>query len=457
MKVDLDPGAGQKVAAYKLASKFPSSGVKSEATVKDDLLRKVLDEEDEADYDKNVKPWLGDRAGMAFLKPSSAKPNEPQFIAAVQYTDKDKAEAGLKASIAKTKAAGGEDDLHYAFADGQDYVLLAETQPVADSAVSLDKHLVDNPEFTKGVKALDGDQIVMGWVDVAAVWNALPEAKKQEARKNQEGLDPSGLVVVGAHAADNAFEIVGKSVDISGGDSAQMRKLVDNPMGKGKSSGVIKQLPDDSLFAASITGLGDGLAASYDALPAETKDNAQFQSALDQFGLKLPEDFKALFGTETAFTLAGSSGSSSSDSFGAASVVDQFKAGIRVVTTNPDRALELINKTLDSVNSYSSGESKAAVAEVDKGYVLGYGLDSVKRDLTTGTLGQTESFRTAVPEVDDSGVTFYINLQKVLKQAGERGLTAEQLRNAKVLDAVGITSKVEDGGNGSFKLRLTVK
>src|SRR4051794_13610551 len=64
-KLDLDPSAGEKIAAYKFARKFPSDvtdKLNSADELKDRLIRSALrNTEPRIDYDKDVKPWLGDR------------------------------------------------------------------------------------------------------------------------------------------------------------------------------------------------------------------------------------------------------------------------------------------------------------------------------------------------------------------------------------------------------------
>src|SRR3954451_2220506 len=66
-KVDLDPSAGQKIAAYRFAHKFPSSVTKKTKSIddmRDHVLQMLFKDSDnpQIDYDHDVKPWLGARA-----------------------------------------------------------------------------------------------------------------------------------------------------------------------------------------------------------------------------------------------------------------------------------------------------------------------------------------------------------------------------------------------------------
>ena len=81
-RVDLNPSAGQKVAAMRFLLKFPSVKDKLGLTGDNDDLRQKLfelikkyagDDLADVDFDKDIKPWLGDRAGMAALPAADGK------------------------------------------------------------------------------------------------------------------------------------------------------------------------------------------------------------------------------------------------------------------------------------------------------------------------------------------------------------------------------------------------
>src|SRR3954470_9489031 len=155
-KVDLAPTLGQRKAVYDLSRKFDQVQVKSVASVKDDLLESLFKNDASLDYRKDVKPWLGDRAAIAAVPDGSEDHVAP--VAAVQYTDKAKATSTLKEAQ--------KDDDQLAFAFSGDYVIIATTQAEADKYANADEHLSDNKMFTDAIDALDGDQIVTGWVNL---------------------------------------------------------------------------------------------------------------------------------------------------------------------------------------------------------------------------------------------------------------------------------------------------
>jgi len=479
VKIDLDPAAGQKVAAYRFAKKFPDSGVRDQDSLQADLVGAFLGKEHKADYDAHVAPWLGKRAGVAFLAPPAGEgdqpvvtalgpggdvtglrlvarstPSEPDVVAALQFTDREKAEVGLAGLADKVKDEGGK--LRYAFAEDEDYVLLAEEQALADRAAGQQEHLSDNPEFDEGVEALDGDQIALGWVDVGAFWQAVPE-QAQAGFQGEVDVDPSGLAVFGAHVEDDAVEVVGRTVRFSAGSSPEAQGFLDT-VGRGEPSGLIEQLPANSIGAFSITGLGEGLTAVYDQVGKDLESNPDVQDVLESLDVRLPEDLGALLGDETAFSIGG-------DLSG-----DAGSGALRVATDEPERAVELLSRARDMVAEQDSVEaSRIKVGTVDGGYAAAYGLGELA--LGDGKLGESEVFQRTLPDVDRSSATYYVDIARVIEQvdafstgstekpgrpqrSGKSPLTERERANLAPLQALGYTTTV-DGDDLTFRLRLT--
>lgn len=437
LSIDLDPAAGQKIAAYRLAQKFPDSGVSAEEDVKDDLLRTLLADSDEVDYDADLAPWLGDRAGVAFLAPDLETPDEPVVIAAVQVTDRAQAEQGL----ARLAEQAGDEPLHWAFSADEDYVLLSDDQATVDSAAQSEAHLSDNPRFVEGVEALEGDHIGLGWMDLGAVYDAVPDEGKQDVLASQPDFAPEGLLVLGARVEDDGVEVVGMSVGVSLGGSPELQALSDDIWTKNEPSGLIEDLPADSLGAFSITGLGDGLAQLYTTFEDDMREDLDaLQPTLDEFGVRLPDDLPAVLGGELAVAVGG-----------------DFDAGgarvlVHVESEDGARAVELVQRAIDSVPEVPPG---LAVTTVDGGYTMTY--DPAGQGASSGRLGDSDLFRRTVPDAADSRVTYYADITRLVEQAGTDGLTDTERRNLEPLKAAGYTATLDGEGNGTFRLRVTVE
>jgi hypothetical protein len=125
--VDLDPAGGQKLAALGFLRKFPSLEKRFELTDGSDLRRSVYDGlksdlECDLGYD-DLAPWMGSRFAFALVQQE-----RPQPVLVAQVADHAKAQGGLERLA---ECSDGE----LAFALGNDWAVLAESDKVADRVV----------------------------------------------------------------------------------------------------------------------------------------------------------------------------------------------------------------------------------------------------------------------------------------------------------------------------------
>jgi hypothetical protein len=280
-KVDFDPAAGQKLAVYRLAQRFPSTAddVTGQDDVKDQLLRSLFEGADDVDYDRDLAPWVGDRVAVAAMPVPGA---DPVPLLAVAHTGRAEADAALRRIDAS--------DTFWAFSDRADYVLIAETQATVDAAVGAGAVLADSSAWADDVDALDGDNVVTAWADLGAVWRSLPDDSRDLA--GGEGFEPAGRIAVGARAMSDGVEVVGRNIGVTTGSPF--------PVDVGVRSGVdlVQGLPDDVVAALGVTDLGEGLAQMWEG--AEGDGRRDFAESAAEIGLELPEDLRVLFGEQTA-------------------------------------------------------------------------------------------------------------------------------------------------------------
>ena len=426
VKVDLDPAANQKLAVYRLAERFPASAdkVDDEDDVKDQLLAALFENAEGVDYAADISPWIGDRAGIAAL-PSGGE--EPDALAAVAYRDRAAAEAGLS----RLKAA--DPTIVYAFSEKADYVLLGDTQAVVDAAVDPAEVLGDADRYTGAVDALDGDQILTGWVDAAGFWGALtPEERQQasEATGAQGDLAPTGQAVFGVRADDRYLEVQGRTVD------ANADVLREVEIGGEKGSGMVQDLPESTLLALSVTGLGDGLATLYDRTAGGAADALGLTESAAEFGLSLPQDLRVLLGEETMLAV-----------FGREDVALRSRG-------DGEEAFPLAQRLAQAFEDNGGPPTDDKLRDLEAGFAVGTSpaaLDQVTA--SDGGLGDSDRFQLAVPDADDAGVVLYVDVVRLL----ELGLAEDTVDRSSVepLEAVGLT--VNGGSDGGFRLRLTVR
>jgi hypothetical protein len=407
MKVDLDPSLTQKAALYRFSQAFPDLHVQ-QRTLKDDLLRPMFTGAG-LDYDQDVKSWLGDRAAVAAVPKLTGPGFAP--VAAVQYTDKDKAKRVLLG--ASMRAASGDNPFFFAFSG--DYAVIAETQSDADRFAGAALHLADNASYAKAVASLDGDQLAVGWADVKGAFEGL---KATQLATNplwaKLKTQPMGSFVVGLRAASNYLEMQGKAVGISDDLSQQL--------GRTRTANLIGSLPSDTMAAMEATGLGEAMSRAFEVLPPPVT------AGLEELGLSIPGDLAAILGTDAALGVSGDLSS------------PNVVAHVR--TPNPARAVSALDKLSARLGDESPwGSAPFAIRREKNGYTLTTAAGSP----TTGKLGSTPSFKRAVPDAGDAGMVVYVNLG-LLPQGSFRGVEN--------LDAIGMSV---NGATGDFRLRLTTR
>jgi hypothetical protein len=123
--IDLDPSAGQKLAVLRLAQRFPSTSddVSDADAVRDELLQELFADDPDIDYERDVAPWVGDRAAVALVPVAG---EDPQPLVVLAHTDRAAAEAGLRRITAEDPGT------HLAFSQNADFVLLGPSQQAVD-------------------------------------------------------------------------------------------------------------------------------------------------------------------------------------------------------------------------------------------------------------------------------------------------------------------------------------
>ena len=452
-EIDLDPSAGQKVAAFNLARKFPSVEVSSQDSLVDDLFEEVFGDAlpEGLTYADDVQPWIGARAGVAVLSELD-EAGEPQVAVAVQYGDRDAAQAGL-ARIAEA-AATGEDAFAFAFGV-EGYVVLAQTQQIVDGVVrdAQAGSLSDNGTYRAALEALGGDQIATTWLDLGGLYRVVPaEAREEFARSGlfAPDVEPSGSFIAGLSAGSDHLQVVGRAVDVATGLQEE------STIGKATGSELIRAMPSDTFGAVSVNGLGAAVTRLYEQALEQaeilgedlTTNGLGFDvlGILPQLeaesGLELPEDIQAVLGDElvaAAFPPAGA---------GADAGLDPEFA-VRVRGGDVQRVLEM-EQTL--------GTGPAGlVQDVDGDLVAGSTPEAIERVRGDGGLGDSDVFRNAVPDAEAAGFVLFLDVPALLNALAGQGelIDPEDQADLDPLQAVGMTAV--GGDDGGFTLRITVR
>jgi hypothetical protein len=418
-KVDLDPGAGQKVSLYQLSRKFPDLAAKArseESAIEDVVLGSLFEGGVFGlSYDE-VEPWLGKRAALGVF-PARTSTNPLDFALVLAVTDRDKAKATLD---------GMDGEMGYAFA-GDDFVIVSDTTATAKSIVTEGekKSLADADAFGKDVDSLEGGQVAVAWADLGQVLEVVrKEAGDTPELEALAGTNVKGRVVMGLHAESDYLELQANAFD-TGETTASLPAA-----GKGD---LLDRVPSDVVVAASVTGLGPALARSYSAMAdAMGSDPSSPLAALEQLGLELPGDLVTILGNETAVVVDGAT-----------------EPAVGVVTRNDDP-----QKALDAVSPLAEllGSNGVRVERTERGLVAGNN-DEMLAELKAGKGGLRESDRfRKVVENPGGAVVAYVDLAKLV-DANMKG--TPEYGNVKAFDAAGLS--VRGGKDQSLRLRVSFR
>jgi hypothetical protein len=350
----------------------------------------------------------------------------PDFALAIQVKDQEAAKAGI------TKLMGEE---KYGLAFRDDYALISTTQQLADKYAAEQGSLADNAEFGDDLAAMGEQGVLSFWTHVGK----LTELAKGELTADQTQLldQVKTARFAGALRFDGAYaELAG--VVRGGKNLTEGAELPGSPLAT---------LPASTAGAFSMSGLDQLITSKWAEIEkqaAATPSGAQFkqfvEQAKTQFGLQLPDDLATILGKN--FTIAV-------DSEGLDN--DQVKGGVRIAT-DPAKAQAVLDKVIQAMTS--SGQQPPQIAKVagDGVFTVATTDEYAKKLAEDGTLGDSETFKTAIPDPDAATFGLFVDLDKVEKLY-LASLQGDEKANAQVLRAVGFSGTQTDT-EASFSLRV---
>ncbi len=452
-RIDLDPSADQKINALRLLRNVPDFEEETGITSDTDDLRKRLFEEalkdsegcQDIDYDDDIAPWIGERAGVAALPGDEGE--DPEGYVALQVTDEDAARTGIEKLLECGAAEEtGEENAGLAFVG--DYAVIADEDKVDDYAADAEESpLSDDDDFNADIDALDGEGLMSFWVDLDA-FVELAEQESPEVGDALEaaGIDELGSVSAAVRAQSDAIELV----------MAANGDLMTFGGGSTEPATDVQTLPDTTMMAFGFTGGGDSVDKLWEdlqgledsgaaGLPPGTLEQMAAQIEAES-GFAVPDDLSVLLGEQ--FTLAV-------DGEGFDFVDDEgmpdfgnINVGARMVT-DVDAVTSLVDK-VQTLLAQQGAPFQIAQEEVDDGLVIAANEDYAEALASEGQLGESDVFQSAVAGGDDSTAVFFLDLDRVaevaqrLAEDAGQGLSEDDMDTLDAFRAVG-ASTVPDG------------
>ncbi|MGH3343136.1 MAG: DUF3352 domain-containing protein [Carbonactinosporaceae bacterium] len=461
--IDLDPSAGQKIAAVRYLRHFEPfmDELADEGDIRKTLFEAVADDTDAlrgVSYDEDVAPWLGQRAAVAVLPPASGGPPEP--VAALQVTDEDEARRGardlLDTMAANSGNSGSGEDAGLVVRDG--YAIVAQSQRVAARAVdhAESRSLADDPAFTADVASLGTPGVATTWVDMARLGKQLSRALPGQLQ-GVAGAAYSGRMAYTMRFDAGYAELAGRMFGWKGA-----------PELSGTAPNHITELPANTAAAYGLTHGDQHLAAAwqrFDKLLRQVQPGMGLNALATQleafYGIRLPDDLQTLFGSSFVLAIDG-------QDLGGGRLP---RAGARV-----DTDTEQANGALDRIDRLARDQGIALPVvrrNTESGVILASTRSYAERLDIPGDLGQQEAFATAAPGAARADQALWVDVDRLARQldghAGERvggqlggplGQSAGDRRTLEVLrsvDGVGMTAHVHGKGDVAFQIRVLAR
>jgi len=427
-RIDLNPSAGQKVNAIRFLMKFPS--VKENLGLtgdKDDLRQKLFeqlkksagDDLADVDYDKDIKPWLGERAGIAALPPADGK-DDPTVVVAVQVKNEDEATKGLDKLFANEDKKPGR-----AFSNG--YVLISDDQAAVDSAVATAKSnpLEKNAKFSAAMDKLGEQGFASAWADGKGIASISGR------------VDPEVMAGVGDASAAMALRFDASYVELKGvvqGDRSVKVNSAD-------AADLVTKLPDTTAAAVAVSGGENLVDTMWTQIEKASNGNLKelTQQLTEETGLNLPDDLKSLLGKNLAVAI-------DKDASNGPKIAARME-------TDPAKAEPVVEKLTTLLHERSSANIPIESAKDDDTLVLATDKDYAEQVLKGGNLGGSDSFKQALPDTKGAVMIGYVDFEAANSLSPKFG----QNKDVAALRSAGVVARSTGDGEADFTLRVVAK
>jgi hypothetical protein len=416
--VDLDPAATQKINALRFLDHFP--GFADVAEIKDerDDIRKSIftDAIDSLDcpgvsYGDTVEPWLGNKFGFAAMPGDDG--GDPEPLVVIETTDTGRAGDAFDTLQACAKDSGSNDEFGFAFSG--DYALLASSGDLAQTyADEADKaSLADDADFNADMDALGDLGVATAWVDIARLIDTY-RSNLFESGLPGSAADPGGVIDLLKAQSQRAAATFRFSSDHADVVTAVRGDFPHSDYGDNE----IVSLPDSTVFALSVSGGGDALAASWDDIMAAQRQlNANVDEEIRSFerqtGLNVPDDLETLLGENLMIALDRDGLSAATLTSGDPS---QLNAGIRFTGDGP-KLHDLYDRIMGLLEGSVGTELPFSKQDFDDGLAIATN-DSYAGKLADldGDLGDSQNFQSVVDDAAHKQFVLFFNWDLVEDQ-----------------------------------------
>lgn len=413
-------------------------------------LRELLDEAtkdsgEDFDYDRDVAPWLGERAGV-FVGDLAA--DEPNGLVVAATTDEDKARDAIEGALRRSPSGGRMRERSYAGIDyrvGADgtavgivdgFLVAGDEQELKRSVKAAEsRSLADSNRYQDTLDGLSKERLATGYLDAKELAGAAARADPASAAQLDQvtaRLELEKVAPVGLAFLADGDRLAVDAVQSLKGAGRLYRQLAG--LASGASAPLTGELPGDAWAAYGVPKLGRSARVIYEELAGGLGGAAISEQLRQQLGLDLDEDVFRWIG-DTAVFVRGTS-------------TDTLEGAVVIQATDPAKARRAVAKlvgvatqrqpSLGLTPTAFPGAELAFTARTGtpgrQGYlavgngrvVLGVGERATRDGLRTrgDTLADTEGFKRA-RRLGGAEPSFFVSMPAVLGLADGSGAATD--------------------------------
>lgn len=389
----------------------------------EELESSASDDGEPFDYAKEVEPWLGENAGVAFQRLEDG--DLTGLVIAVQTTDAEATQKFIDTQSGESKdpyedasyegidfKLGGSENQAIGIVD--DSLVVAEGEAGFKAAVdaSQGESLADEAQFNDAIAAASDGSLADAYVDVGGLID----------QSSGDGIDPQAQEILQSAGIDPSEATAVASV-IPGSDQIEIDLSSDlggEEAPSGDVSELLGTLPADSFAAFAVSGFGDQLEEAIDSLDASGIPDSlpphQLKSTLKAAGIDLDKIAASL--EDAAVFAQGDSESSlggalvmTSNSDEAAKTIANIGVLLRNTETPGVTAVTSGGASGFSVRSSELGDKPlVAVAKGDR-VAIGYGLPPALEGLASEgeTLSGAPAYKAAVSSLGSTPISAFVD------------------------------------------------
>ena len=441
-----------------------------------ELLDKALKEDGDTtlDYERDIEPWLGERAGAWFAETTDedgdakgaviiGTTDEEAAIAAVEKARKSSGDRMTKRSHGGTDYQVDQDGEAVGATDG---FLIAG--PEAEFKRTLDtlndgKPLADADRYTEGSESLEEDRLGHFYVDFQALvklgFESEPNGAEQLRQFQQfvpfEKLGP----LMGSFAADGDRLALDMSVDFSG---AKSLGALGN-LATGASTPLVKELPGDTWGAFGAPKYGESLRVTLDQFAGALGGAALEGQLRERYGIDLNDDVLSWIG-DIAFFVRGDT-IADLDGGAVIQVTDEAKAatgfGKLVGLLQSEAGVDAKPIKIDGADAAFSISDAATpkpivLARGNGKVVIAYGDDAAAEALSPADkLGDADLYGQAKDALEDLEPGLLLSMPSIVSLVDSSGETDAGWDEAKpYLEPYDVIAMGAEGSGGRAKVRV---